>query len=290
MNKGLLFIAIAVIVVINLASCGGPVINTQEVAAGKISEELPREDPNSKLWNRVSEYPAKLMVQDVAEPKLIEPGVDLVRVRAMHNGSWIVFRLEWEDKSQSIIPEPGRGSDAAALQFPVQAGTEVPDAAMGEKGKGVGIWFWKSVWQDDLERARQGKGDRIASLYPNAATDHYPYEANPAVRAEMEKRYAPARAAGNPIAVNGSPVQVLVAEGFGNVTPAPVQEGGGRGIWKAGRWLTTIARPLRPAPEMGTLEVGKKSYVAFAVWDGAAGHTGSRKMRSGWVPLVLEEK
>lgn len=291
MNKKHRLVFIAVAAIASFVSCkSGPVVNTQQVTVARISQELPREDPNSPLWNNVQEHPAKLMVQDVSEPKLNESGVELVRVRAMHNGNWVVFRLEWDDKTKNLIPETGSGSDAAAIQFPELAGADVPNAAMGEKGKGVRIWFWKSVWQDDLERAQQGKGDRVAALYPQNATDHYPFNANPTAKAEMEMRYAPARAAGNPITArnNNSPIQVVMAEGFGNLTPAPVQEGAGRGIWNDGRWVTTIARPLNAGQGMGALEIGKKTYIAFAVWDGAARQTGSRKMRSGWVPLVLE--
>ena len=57
----------------------------------------------------------------------------------------------------------------------------------------------------DARRAREGGGDRIATLYPNATTDHYPFQANPAAQAEIEERYAPARAAGNPTAVGPGP-------------------------------------------------------------------------------------
>jgi DMSO reductase family type II enzyme heme b subunit len=289
MNKKVAIIAVCLLA---LAGCRrGPVVDTQQVSAKLVAGTLPTEDPASRLWNDAPEHPAALMVQDVTEPKLIEPGVPLVKVRALHNREWVVFRLEWEDPTQDLIPESGTSSDAAALQFPMQQGADVPDAAMGEQGKGVRIWYWKAVWQDDDERARAGKGDRIATLYPNAVPDHYPYEANPAARAEMEKRYAPARAAGNPIAARpqAGPVQVLMAEGFGNTTVTPTQQAAGRGRWTDGKWVATIARPLRGGAELGELEAGKKGYLAVAVWDGAKQHTGSRKMRSGWIPFVLKE-
>jgi DMSO reductase family type II enzyme heme b subunit len=108
----------------------------------------------------------------------------------------------------------------------------------------------------------------------------------------MEKRYAPARAAANPVTVppSGTPVQVLFAEGFGNTRVAPAQTARGHGQWVNGRWMTTIARPLRGGAELGNLETGKRSYVAFAVWDGAKAHTGSRKMRSEWTPLMLRNQ
>jgi DMSO reductase family type II enzyme heme b subunit len=283
-----------VVVVLALGALAGcarePAVDTRQVSARLVTEELPMEDPASRLWNSVPDHPARLMVQDVTEPRLVEPGVELVRVRALHDGRWVVFRLEWEDAGADLIPESGRSSDAAAIQFPVGAGADVPDAAMGEQGQGVLIWYWKAAWQADDERAAAGDGDRIATLYPHATTDHYPFEANPEARGEMERRYAPARAAGNPVAVrpHAGPVQVLSAEGFGNTTIAGVQQAAGRGVWQNGRWTATIARPLEAGRDLAALEAGTRTYVAFAIWDGASGHAGARKMRSGWVPLVLE--
>ncbi len=286
---------LVLIVAALLAACsGGPVQNTQQVAAKLVAQPLPFEDAASPLWNQASEHPANLMVQDVTEPKLVEPGVALVKVRALHNREWVVFRLEWTDPTQNLIPYSGRSSDAAALQFPLLQSADVPDAAMGQLGKGVRIWYWKAVWQDDAARAAAGKGDRVSTLYPNAAPDHYPYSAakDEAGRAEMEKRYAPANAAGNPILArpNSGPVQVLMAEGFGNTTVTPTQAARGKGNWKAGTWQITIARPLQGGTGLGDLEVGKRGYLAVAVWDGEKAQTGSRKMRSGWIPFLLEGK
>jgi DMSO reductase family type II enzyme heme b subunit len=272
-----------------LSACArGPAVNTAEVRAVKRSGELPALDPQSTLWDSIPQHPARLMVQDVTEPRLTVPGVDLVNVRAMHDGTSVVFRLEWADATSDLIPDVGRGSDAAAIQLPLQPGADVPDAAMGQAGKGVQIAYWKSVWQDDAARAGSGR-DRISALHPNATIDHYPPQAGGAAQEEMERRYAPARAAGNPMmtARNGA-VQEIVAEGFGSATPTASQKASGRGVWAGGRWLTTITRPLNEGAGAANLQPGQKTYIAFAVWDGAARHTGARKMRSGWIPLVLE--
>jgi hypothetical protein len=281
--------------VVALAGCSRePAQDLEQIPAKRVTAPLPFDDPTSALWRQAAEHPVKLLKQDLTEPMLKEPGVELVKVRALHDGQWVVFRLEWEDATPDLIPLVGYSSDAAALQFPVAPDGDVPHAAMGEKSKRVGIWYWKSVWQDDAQRAQAGVGDRIASLYPNAAVDHYPFEANPEARAEMEKRYAPARAAGNPVTLGpgSGGVQVLLAEGFGSTRPAPVQtgQGRGRGQWVKGKWFTTIARPLKGGAELGDLAVGRRSYVAFAVWDGAKAHTGPRKMRSEWVPVALREQ
>jgi DMSO reductase family type II enzyme heme b subunit len=86
---------------------------------------------------------------------------------------------------------------------------------------------------------------------------------------------------------NGA-VQEMTAQGFGNAVVTTAQQATGRGAWSAGRWLTTIARPLAEGAGAANLQPGQKTYAAFAIWDGAQRHTGARKMRSGWIPLVLE--
>ena len=281
-------LVLAVIAQLSVACGRGPTVNPAEVRAVRAAGELPGLDPLSPRWDSVPQHPARLMVQDVTEPRLTVPGVDLVNVRAMHDGTSIVFRLEWADATSDLIPDVGRGSDAAAIQLPLQPGADVPDAAMGEKGKGVQIAYWKSVWQDDADRAGSGK-DRMTALHPNATTDHYPAQAGGDAKEEMERRYAPARAAGNPMltARNGA-VQEIVAEGFGSATPAPAQKASGRGVWANGKWMTTIARPLNEGAGAANLQPGQRTYIAFAVWNGAERHTGARKMRSGWIPLVME--
>jgi hypothetical protein len=285
-------LSVPVLALLALAACSrAPAIDTTQVSAKLARAAVPAGDPASKLWDDAPEHPARLMVQDITEPRLTQPGVELLNVRALHDGRTIAFRLQWADPTEDVIPESGRSSDAVAIQFPLIAGADVPDPAMGQAGKGVRIWYWKALWQDDDARAGSGGGDRIAALYPGGTSDHYPYEAgDPAVRAEMETRYAPARAAGNPISTRpaGSTVQVLMAEGFGNTTLAAAQAGTAAGRWQAGRWTTVISRPIDAGADLAPLKPGTRSYIAFAVWDGAARHTGSRKMRSGWIPLVLE--
>jgi DMSO reductase family type II enzyme heme b subunit len=267
----------------------GPAVDATQVTAVAVSGALPSEDQLSPLWDRAPEHPATLVPQDVVEPKLLQPGIARVDVRALHNGDWIVFRLGWADATESVLAQTGITSDSVAIQLPMQAGSQVPDPAMGEAGKAVHLLYWKALWQDDAARAAKGQ-DRVAALYPNATTDHYPFLANPAAKDEMARRYAPADAAGNPITrrASASPVQELVAEGYGTTTAAATQQALGRGAWRAGRWFVTIARPLDEGEGVARLAVGQKTFLAVAVWDGAARQAGGRKMRSAWIPLVLD--
>lgn len=85
-----------------------------------------------------------------------------------------------------------------------------------------------------------------------------------------------------------SAVQELVAEGFGTTTVVAAPTAVGWGEWRDGSWAVTVARPLQAGTGRSNLPIGRTTHAAFAVWDGADGQAGSRKMRSGWVPLLLE--
>jgi hypothetical protein len=267
-------------------AASGPAPTPTEAQAVDVGGGLPSTDPKAKVWDTAPEHVAKLLLQDQTEPKLLEPAVSAMRVRALHDGTWIAFRLQWDDKTRDLLAEQGRSCDSVAVQIPVEAGGNVPDGAMGQRGRPVRIHLWKASWQTLLDSG----GDPVALLYPNAHNDHYPYErAEPKARAEMETRYAPARAAGNPIGLprRDSPVQDLVAEGFGTLTPLSEQTSLGRGSHDGERWTVTIARRLDRG-EREALRAGARTYLALAVWDGGAGNTGSRKMRSGWIPLAVQ--
>lgn len=264
-----------------------PPITPNEVIAKKVPGDLPRTDPASALWDSAPEHVAKLLLQDQTEPRLVQPSVEVLRIRALTDGQWIAFRIEWDDATRDALAGVRQFTDAVAVQVPFEAGGEVPDGAMGQAGRPVRIHVWKASAQEALAR----KVDAVTALYPNASSDHYPYEAAPTERdrAILERLYAPAKAAGNPWS-NGrsdAPVQDLVAAGFGSLSPAPEPVSLGSGAHDGGRWHVVIARPLDPDAGQA-LRSGTRTYAAFAVWDGSAGNVGARKMRTGWIPLVIE--
>ncbi|MFN7976267.1 MAG: ethylbenzene dehydrogenase-related protein [Acidobacteriota bacterium] len=272
-----------------LAGCGTAekhaAASLQDVQAVPCAGELPRTDPDAPAWQSAPEYVATLMPQDQTEPKLTTPGVPTVRVRALHDGAFVAFRLEWDDPTKDELAGVGKSSDAVAVQVPVGRGGDVPDGAMGQAGRPVRITLWKAAWQAALG----SKEDAVSRLYPNARPDHYPFDAAaPSARAAMEALYAPARALGNPVTVRrtDSPTQDLAAEGFGSLTAQPDQVSVGAGLHDGRRWRVTIARPL-DADENGALRAGNRTYAAFAVWNGTANEAGARKMRSGWIPLAI---
>jgi hypothetical protein len=240
-------------------------------------------DPDNAVWERAPEHLAQLLLQDLVEPRLMKASTPEVRVRAVTNGAEIGFRLQWVDAKKDDMPGPGVSVDACAVQLPRTIESNPPAPQMGEAGRPVELTFWKADWQASVD----GRGDTIRDLYPNAAVDHYPFQApslepGSAAQKEMAKRYAPAEAVGNRRSgPRDIPVEDLVAEGPGTLAPAPRTSSSGRGVRTKDGWVVVLRRGL-PAG----LTPRRRTQVAFAVWEGSQDETGSRKMRTGWIPLL----
>jgi ethylbenzene dehydrogenase len=243
-------------------------------------------DPEDSAWRQAPEYAAKLLPQDLVEPRLLKPSTAEVLVRSLTSGTDIAFRLEWIDAARNDLPGPGRFLDGCAIQIPAKADPELPDPQMGQAGKPVEITFWRADWQASVN----GRPDDIHSLYPNASIDHYPFEARSLevgsdAQKEMAKRYAPAAAVGNRrVGPRETPVEDMIAEGPGTLSPAPRTASRGKGLYGKQGWSVVMIRPLPTG-----LTPKTRTTIAFAVWDGSHEEAGARKMRSGWVPLAIRE-
>jgi hypothetical protein len=277
----ILAVLIGLLTILTFLGCRKAPQQTAEVVAVQVSE-MPA-DPSSPVWDKAPEHLAKLIPQDLVEPRLLAPSTAEVKVRAVVFGPEMVFRLEWADDTKSDVPGPAKMVDACAVQIPATITKEPPLPQMGEEGKPVQLVFWKADWQASVE----GRGDTIKDLYPNASIDHYPFEAKSLEKGseaqkEMAMRYAPARALGN---IRSGPRQVpveeLMATGPGTLSPGPSVGANGKGVYHPGGWSVVIRRKI---PE--GLSPGLRTHIAFAVWQGAQREAGARKMRTGWIPLL----
>jgi hypothetical protein len=269
-----------------LVSCAkAPEESTGEVTA-LWNETLP-ENPTDAIWEKAPRTNVELMLQDLVEPRLMTPSTTRLHARVVTDGERIAFRLEWDDATGNRIPITGNFPDACAIQFPRESGPDLPAPQMGETGRLVEITYWRASWQAEVDGELT---DEITSFYPNAKPDHYPYEAQSLEpgsdeQKEIALRYAPAEAVGNAMAgPRTQPVQDLLAEGPGTLTPADRQVSTGNGARTPEGWRVML---VRPAPSW--LARGIQSQVAFAVWDGEADETGARKMRSVWIPFAVPE-
>lgn len=282
-----LTMALVVAAVAVASSCGGcgrtvPPASPDVVAAMRPAVPAAPDDP---AWRDVPQHVAPLLLQDLVEPRLMVPSTPEVRVQAITDGVKVAFRLEWDDAVQDDLPTAGQFTDACAIQLPVAPGADLPAPQMGEAGRPVEITYWRASWQAVVD----GRGDAITDVFPNATVDHYPFEApslgagTPAQQ-EMARRYAPARALGNPMAgPRDRPVQDLVASGPGTLEPGPATDSDATGRRTPSGWAVVISRRL-PAG----LRPGTRGQIAFAVWEGGQDEAGARKMRTGWIALNLE--
>ncbi|OGQ56019.1 MAG: hypothetical protein A2W66_07645, partial [Deltaproteobacteria bacterium RIFCSPLOWO2_02_56_12] len=237
-----------------------------------------------RIWERVPLHPAKLLLQDVVEPRLMQASTSFVQVQSVTDGQKIVFRLAWNDPTVDDVPGPGQFADACAVQLPAATTADIPAPQMGEQGRPVEITYWSANFQAVVN----GRKDDIQAIYPRASVDHYPFEAaslkpGSAAQQEMAKRYAPARSLGNQMAGPRTvPVQDLLAEGPGTIRPAEKTLSSGSGKHSRDGWSVLLVRPLPSG-----VQLGGRTQVAFAVWEGSHQEVGSRKMRSAWIPLAL---
>jgi Ethylbenzene dehydrogenase len=264
--------------------CGKKTAPLSESEVKAVFEKALPSTADNKAWERVPLHHAKLLLQDMVEPRQLQASTPFVQVQAITDGQRLVFRLSWNDPTMDDLPGPGRFGDAVAVQLPAATTADVPAPQMGEEGKFVEITYWSAV----LQAVVNGRKDDIQAVYPRAKIDHYPFEAaslkpgSPAQQ-EMEKRYAPARSLGNPMAGPRSvPVQDLIAEGPGTLRLADKTVSSGTGKHDKAGWTVLLFRPLPHGAQLGG-----RTQVAFAVWEGSHDEVGARKMRTAWIPFAL---
>ncbi len=262
-----------------------PVVQVIEMPSAPGVEEVF--DPR---WDQAPELEIPLQPQTITRPMLQQVTVKSVQVRAIRDAGRIAWRLSWVAPTPAWNVDADRFCDAVALQLPLQPNTPF---MMGGPGQPVHILHWKALWQKDLDEHYQQTED----LHPNYfadfywfATGQFPFPLSTSLNSPEARQYMPAMAAGNPMANPGrkSPLEELVAEGFGTATTRADTPSRARGVWRDGRWTIVIDRPLASDdPLTAALVQGDADAIAFAVWDGSARQVGGRKQWSNWVPLKL---
>jgi hypothetical protein len=268
---------------IALVSCGADTYDGPGVYAARVSR-VPSDDPDHYAWRSAPERTIELGPQDLVTPSKLEPSVPALRVRALHDGERIGFRLEWDDPDvNDLTVRIDDYRDACAVLL-------VPGAAdqalrpMGSATTPATLLHWKADWQRDLDHGRQG----LEAVFPNRCIDVYPivFDVAPddvdigSYQAAGATEWLPGVYVGNPISANErtSPVEKAIAYGFSTTTTAATQDAYGRGIRTTTGWQVVITKPLAAADDGETATpAGSTSSCAFAVWSGNAHDAGSRK-------------
>ncbi len=219
-------------------------------------------------------------------------------VRALHDGTDLALLLVWTDSTHDATAmRPQDFRDAVAVQLSTEP--DPPFFAMGERGRPVNIWMWKSERQADLEPAFQD----LEKVYPNLGIDSYPnlikspleQPHRHALTLESDPTFVSAWGAGNIVADprRASAIEDLVAQGFGTLRARlPARSTGkpgvdGRGTWDKNSYRVMFRRPLAVGPDALPLEPGSAAPIAFAVWDGHAGDRNGQKSLTIWQRLEL---
>lgn len=288
-----ILISLAFILSVFLTVLKAPLASSQGLTlfATPVEEALPVDNPASELWRQATAVEVPLSAQNITKPLALETRVKSVTARALQNDKQIAILVEWTDATQNdSMVRVQDFRDAVALQFPLAEGQ--PFFCMGQQGGNVNLWHWKADWQRDLN-ARQD----MDTQYPDMYVDYYPF-ADPEAGVQagiaeyQDANYIPALEAGNLFAspALSSPVEDLVAGGFGTLTaqPAEGQNVSGYGEWADGKWRVIFSRDLTSAEaDDVSFTPGKIYSVAFAVWDGANQERNGQKSTSQWVSLQL---
>lgn len=242
-------------------------------------------DPTSSIWSKRSAFNVTMLVQNIATPQASSLEVPELKVRALHNGTQIAFHLEWSDDSNDDLSGLARFHDAVAVQMAADLAKEATTSvAMGVVGNPVHIMQWKASWQSDVDTGQKTSKD----IFPNIYNDVRPEQL---MSVEQAKNWYPGWAVGNPMSQRDkkSPVEELVAVGFGTLTTHEEQEAVGRGVHDGRRWRVVIARPMKgKGTNKAEVAPGQTRQVAFAVWNGGQGQRGARKQYALWVPMDVE--
>jgi len=252
------------------------------ITAARVPGIGPITAPGSAAWKVARAVKVAMLPQTVALPHKPDPAIKELRVRAVHNGGWIAFLVEWKDPTLSNVLVLDNFGDQVAVQLPVNAKVAPPSPMMGHPGGRVNIMQWRAAFQRDLDEGPP----TVRGLYPNAWADVYPDEV---LSASDARPYTGALGIENPISRGRvSPVLDQMAEGWGTMTVKPDQHALGAGVYRDGSWHVVITRPLASddvnAPQ---LTPGDRTVVGFAVWEGGNREVGARKAWAPWVTLVL---
>jgi hypothetical protein len=253
------------------------------IMAKKVQGDIPL-DPDDSIWREAEPLSVALFSQLMTRPRVYKNQINSLEVRALHNSKEIAFLLQWRDDTQDVVLDVDRFPDAAAVEFPSSTAQGKPHFGMGDAENPANIWYWKSIWQ--LPQAQPMPPKKIRKEYsPRFVTDEKTH-------IFVDEAWLSGVLALNPVSTpHLSPVENLVAAGFGSLTQNRASNGQpeGKASWSDGMWRLILKRKLvSHNPYDARFHEGEVTPVAFAIWNGSEMNRGSRKALSTWYYVALE--
>ncbi len=133
-------------------------------------DKVPVDDPEAEAWEYGSEVEVVMDAQKIALPHRQAPYRESIKVRAIHDGTMIGFKLSWEDGEPDADTVTVDGfRDACAVLFAPGEGDDGL-RVMGSADKPAILVHWKADWQHDMDEGIR----TIRDMFPNATVDTYP--------------------------------------------------------------------------------------------------------------------
>jgi complex iron-sulfur molybdoenzyme family reductase subunit gamma len=268
-HLALLLALVLIAALLRVSEANPAMAQTQSIGAWRVDSQ-PLMDGSAPEWQSILPVFLPTTSQQVTPP-MGGGAIERIGVRAVHFEERLYVMLEWSDGTPDWASDRYETfSDAAAIQFPAEAGTAVPTICMGQADQAVNIWQWRADQQREPP-----------TLSDNGYVDSYP---------STDDLYFTAREAGNPLSQTEDRAAVtnLVAGGFGTLE---VTDGGGltgNAVHTAGRWMIVFSRPFEAGGELQpTIDGSTPSDVAFAVWDGSKGERNGIKSVSAFARVQV---
>ncbi|MBI2216950.1 MAG: hypothetical protein HYU51_06590, partial [Candidatus Rokubacteria bacterium] len=121
------------------------------LTAVRVAGSGPINDAFGTHWARARPVKVAMIPQTVTLPHNPRPAVTELAVRAVHNGGWIAFLIEWKDESLSNKIILDNFGDQVAVQLPIDTKAAPPSPMMGNAGGRVNIMQWRAAFQRDLD-------------------------------------------------------------------------------------------------------------------------------------------
>ncbi len=214
----------------------------------RLEGELPDKVDDPK-WAEAQPTSFYLIPQIIAKERFFTPTIDGITARAFFNDKEISILLEWDDRTKSI---PG---DEKAAEL--SEGDVLEDSAA--------IQFPVTI-PEEMEKPYFGMGDSAKPVniwqWKSGKTD----------------------------APEG--VKLLNAKGFQKIEQRDAAKAGlkGTAVYNNGTWRVVMKRPLATEEKDKDTQFveGKYTPIAFAVWDGSNGESGSKHAMTTWYWLLLK--
>lgn len=243
-------------------------------------EKEPPLDPDDGVWKSVPTTLVPLRPLWARDRRVEAVGVQVVR-----RGDTVALRLKWRDPREDVdLARHQDFRDAVAFQFASGGSLDdyvgLPFIGMGDRDGAVTVWHWQADREADIAAQRlRDVGDAYSAMHVDRQ-DSGVWE---------DPTFLAGLAAGNPLSARkpATPVTVLVAKGFGTLTPLPAgdQTVEGRGAWRNAEWTVVMRGRMRWQGSF-TLASAARVPAAVAVWEGSAGDRDGLKAISPWMDLT----